>query len=167
MKKARASTGGHEFLVEQKHDGVHVNGHVLPVEWVAKGRQQWNLRVGAATYEAVLLPSDGEDGIVNVLINGRAFRVEIDDEARLLLKKFETEQPTKVHAATLRSPMPGKITRVLVSVGELVEAGQGMVILEAMKMENELRSPAAGIVKSVRVEAGDAVEKNALLLEIA
>jgi glutaconyl-CoA/methylmalonyl-CoA decarboxylase subunit gamma len=67
----------------------------------------------------------------------------------------------------LRSPMPGRIARILVNEGELIEAGQGVLILEAMKMENEIKAPSTGIVKSVRVNEGDAVEKNALLIEIS
>ena len=59
--------------------------------------------------------------------------------------------------------MAGKVTAVLVSEGDLVEKGQGLIIVEAMKMENEVRSPIAGEVKEIKVKAGDAVEGGALL----
>ena len=62
--------------------------------------------------------------------------------------------------------MPGMIVRVNVAVGDHVRAGQGLVVMEAMKMENELRAPADGTVKAVRVDAGAAVEKGALLIEL-
>jgi biotin carboxyl carrier protein len=62
--------------------------------------------------------------------------------------------------------MPGLIVRVSVSVGDKVEAGQGIVVMEAMKMENELRATAAGVVKSIEVTAGTAVEKGALLVAL-
>ncbi|MGB3542441.1 biotin/lipoyl-containing protein, partial [Rubrivirga sp.] len=58
------------------------------------------------------------------------------------------------------------VLRVLVEAGDPVEAGQGVVVLEAMKMENELSAPAAGTVAAVRVEAGDAVGKNDVLIEV-
>lgn len=66
----------------------------------------------------------------------------------------------------LAAPMPGLIVRVNVKEGELVRAGQGLVVMEAMKMENELRATSAGVVHRVLVSAGDAVEKGALLLEM-
>jgi pyruvate carboxylase subunit B len=62
--------------------------------------------------------------------------------------------------------MPGLIVRVNVSVGDRVEAGQGIVVMEAMKMENELRATAAGTVRSVNATSGTAVEKGALLVEL-
>ncbi|MBI2997486.1 MAG: biotin/lipoyl-binding protein, partial [Deltaproteobacteria bacterium] len=60
-------------------------------------------------------------------------------------------------------PMPGKVIAVLVSEGDRAEKGQGLVIVEAMKMENEVRSPIAGEVREIRVKAGDAVEAGAIL----
>jgi biotin carboxyl carrier protein len=61
-------------------------------------------------------------------------------------------------------PMPGKVIAVLVSAGDAVEKGQGLVIVEAMKMENEVRSPVAGEVKEIKVKPGDAVEGGAVLV---
>jgi len=61
-------------------------------------------------------------------------------------------------------PMPGKVIAVLVSEGDSIEKGQGLVIVEAMKMENEVRSPIAGEVKEIKVKTGDAVEGGAVLL---
>jgi biotin carboxyl carrier protein len=73
---------------------------------------------------------------------------------------------TAPHAGTVRAPMPGKVLRVLVEVGHAVAQGQALVVVEAMKMENELKSPGAGMVDRVHVHPGDTVEKGAVLLEI-
>ena len=70
------------------------------------------------------------------------------------------------HAGTLRAPMPGKVLRVLVETGLVVTQGQPLIVVEAMKMENELKSPGAGTVGRVHVRAGDTVEKGAILVEI-
>jgi biotin carboxyl carrier protein len=61
--------------------------------------------------------------------------------------------------------MPGLVVRVLVEAGQEVEAGTGLVVLEAMKMENELKAPAGGTVSTVRSQAGEAVEKGQVLVE--
>jgi pyruvate carboxylase subunit B len=83
------------------------------------------------------------------------------------MRAYQSDKTTQLHSALVRSPMPGKITRIMVSQGELIEAGQGVVILEAMKMENEIKAPSAGIVKAIRIQEADAVEKNAILIEIS
>lgn len=69
--------------------------------------------------------------------------------------------------ALVRSPMPGRVVRVLVAAGAAVQERQGLVVLEAMKMENEVRAPAAGTVTHVHVSAGEAVEANAKLITLA
>jgi pyruvate carboxylase subunit B len=66
----------------------------------------------------------------------------------------------------LLAPMPGLVVRVNVKAGDTVEAGQGLIVMEAMKMENELRVQAAGRVKTVLVTPGSVVEKGALLIEL-
>jgi pyruvate carboxylase subunit B len=68
--------------------------------------------------------------------------------------------------ARLEAPMPGKILRVLAAVGEPVTAGQGLIVMEAMKMENELRAPRAGRVQAINVGEGQAVETGALLVSL-
>ena len=68
--------------------------------------------------------------------------------------------------APLLAPMPGMIVRVSVQVGDVVQPGQGLVVMEAMKMENELRAPAHATVKAVLAQPGTAVEKGALLIEL-
>ena len=67
---------------------------------------------------------------------------------------------------TIVAPMPGRVVRVLVSIGDRVLAGQPIVVVEAMKMENELRSPKDGVVREVNVQAGGAVEARAVLVVI-
>jgi biotin carboxyl carrier protein len=74
--------------------------------------------------------------------------------------------PGQRHQTVVRSPMPGRVVRVLVAKGEPVRAGQGLVVLEAMKMENEVRANTPGIVADVHVVQGAAVERNALLVTL-
>jgi glutaconyl-CoA/methylmalonyl-CoA decarboxylase subunit gamma len=77
------------------------------------------------------------------------------------------ERPTAESSGPLCAPMPGRIVKLLVAEGDAVVAGAGLVIMEAMKMENELAATRAGVVRRVHVKAGDAVERDAVLLELA
>ena len=166
MKRTfNAAIDGQEYLIERAEDGsISVNGTPVEVERILAGKAQ-HLRIGTKTFDVSSLRRE-EEGY-HLLLNGMSLHVTVEDERAMLLKTFGGEKATKVHSAILRSPMPGKIARVLVSEGELIEAGQGVLILEAMKMENEIKAPAAGIVKVIRVSESDAVEKNAILIEIS
>ena len=101
-----------------------------------------------------------------VWVDGTPIAVGIKTRADLLLERFGLDTGDAAAEREIRAPMPGLVLRVLAAPGDAVEAGQGLVVLEAMKMENELRAPAAGTVAAVHASAGDAVGKNDLLAEI-
>ncbi|MGO9065275.1 MAG: biotin/lipoyl-containing protein [Myxococcaceae bacterium] len=102
---------------------------------------------------------------VQVLVRGDAFCVDVADERALRLRAgaaaFQVEGKV-----TLAAPMPGKVVRLLVKQGEAVQEGQGLVVVEAMKMENELKSPKAGTVTEVFAQEGRTVEAHAKLLTV-
>lgn len=105
------------------------------------------------------------DGQMRVTIAGQRREVQVKDERDLLVDAFGLA-PDEGSGGDVRAPMPGLVLEVLVEEGDVVEAEQGLLVLEAMKMENELSSPAAGIVTAVHVESGAAVDKDELLIEI-
>ena len=125
--------------------------------------------------ETVLLVVDGRPRVVTIERDGRATRVWVDGapvevdlrtDADVLLEQFGLDTGDAAADREIHAPMPGLVLRVLVEPGDTVEAGQGVVVLEAMKMENELTAPAAGTVAAVHASPGDAVAKNDLLVEV-
>ncbi len=167
MARYTARAAGKERIIETQDDGsILVDGTHLDAE-LHRTRQGHFLRIGTRMWSINVIESTDDSGLRHIAVNGNVIAVEIDDETSALLRSLQTDKATKIHHATLRSPMPGRIARIHVREGELIEAGQGVLILEAMKMENEIKAPSAGIVKSVRVQEGDAVEKNAILIEIS
>jgi biotin carboxyl carrier protein len=99
-----------------------------------------------------------------VALHGRAFDVTIIDPKRL--RSGQTSGAHGHGAAEIVSPMPGKVVRMLVEVGQNVEAGSGIVVVEAMKMQNEMKSPKAGVVVSINAEAGATVNAGDVLAVI-
>jgi pyruvate carboxylase subunit B len=99
-------------------------------------------------------------------VDGYRFEAEALDERTRLIRDLSAASAAPRGPAPIIAPMPGLIVRVSVKAGDRVEAGQGIVVMEAMKMENELRAMAAGVVKSVEVEPGTAVEKGTLLVAL-
>lgn len=105
-------------------------------------------------------------GQYDLSIDGYRFVVEALDERTRTIRELAGASARPAGPAHLLAPMPGLVVRVNVQEGEHVRAGQGLVVMEAMKMENELRATAAGIVRRVVVSPGSAVEKGTTLLEM-
>ncbi len=104
------------------------------------------------------------DGMYSVCIEGVHTEIRVESEREQLLKKFSAASPNSRQRLEIRAPMPALVGKVEVSVGEDVSEGQGLIILEAMKMENEIKAHHAGRVKTIFVERGKTVEKGDLLL---
>lgn len=101
-----------------------------------------------------------------IKLNGRRFSLQIRDELDI---KIEEMGFSKIQGSTvghIKAPMPGQITAVFVEAGQSVKTGETLLILEAMKMENAITATGGGIVKSVEIKKGDAVNKNQLLIEM-
>ena len=94
-------------------------------------------------------------------------QAEVVDERARSIRALTGNRAAAVGPRPVVAPMPGLVVRVEVSEGDMVSAGQGMVIVEAMKMENELLAEGPAIVRRVHVSDGDAVEKGQLLVELA
>jgi pyruvate carboxylase subunit B len=122
--------------------------------------------VGGRVYR-VLVRCGSAGGKYVIHLGGFRFDVDAVDERMRAIRQLAGTAATHAGLGPLVAPMPGLIVRVLAQPGDRVAAGQGLVVMEAMKMENELRAAGAGIVKAVRVAAGDAVEKGAILVDLA
>ena len=105
-------------------------------------------------------------GVYTLWVDGYRFEAEAVDERTRTIRDITAESSKSSGPAPIVAPMPGLIVRVNVAVGDEVQAGQGLVVMEAMKMENELRATAAGRVKSITAAPGTAVEKGTVLVEL-
>jgi acetyl/propionyl-CoA carboxylase alpha subunit len=123
------------------------------------------VKIGTHVYRVVAQKRQGK-GRYTLWVDGYRFETEALDERTRAIRDLSAASAGPVGPAPIVAPMPGMIVRVSVKVGDRVEAGQGVVVMEAMKMENELRTTAAGTVRSVEVSAGTAVEKGALLVAL-
>lgn len=104
---------------------------------------------------------------VNVRVRGEVLALEVLDQRRKQLANAGGRKGGGVAAGNILSPMPGKVVKILKPAGSTVAAGEGVIVVEAMKMENELKAAAAGTVKDVKVTEGQAVEAGALLVVLA
>jgi biotin carboxyl carrier protein len=106
-----------------------------------------------------------DNGEWQLVVDGWGVRAHVVDERTRAIRAMTRQTGAAQGPRPVRAPMPGLVIRVEVEAGSVVKAGQGVVIMEAMKMENELRSESDGVVARVLVHAGDTVEKGATLVE--
>ncbi len=107
---------------------------------------------------------EGDEASASVTVAGRHFQVELENERERAARV--AEQGSSKSGGTVKSSMPGVVVDILVAVGDAVEAGQSLLILEAMKMQNEIKAPAAGVVQKLHVSVGEAVSNGAQLIAL-
>lgn len=160
----RALVGDSAYDIRRADGRVVVSDRAHEVSFEVVGDGHVLLRVDGRSFSAAVERNGDAD--YRVTLAGRRFGVRVQDERALLLERYGLSDGAAAGARALRAPMPGLVLSVAVAVGDRVVPDQGLVVLEAMKMENELRAEAGGIVRAVHVTAGDAVGKNDLLLEM-
>ena len=142
-------------------DGAEVHAHLADLP----GTPITLLTLGTEVHR-VAVTRGAARGRYALSIDGRRYEVEALDERTRAIRQLSAASAGPAGPAPLLAPMPGLIVRVNVVVGDSVKAGQGLVVMEAMKMENELRSGSAGVVKTIRATPGTAVERGAVLVEL-
>ncbi len=161
---------------------IELAGKKRRLELAQRGdRAQWSIDGRVLEADAV----EVESGIYSILIDGKSFEVRVEPFGEKLAvfvgpRQFEASvrdprewNRNRANAAEsegrqkVTAPMPGKIIRILVSVGESVKAGQGLVVVEAMKMQNEIRSPKSGAVERLSVIEGQTVNAGEAIAVIA
>lgn len=143
---------------------VTVDGRRRTVDAVPIGPTAWSLVVEGRSYDVGIVERPA--GELTVYVNGRMVPVRLGGRLRGR-RRAEPAGGTGAGAHALVAPMPGRVAKVLVKVGDAVTARQGLIVVEAMKMENELRASRAGVVREVRVAEGASVEANTVLVVLA
>lgn len=139
------------------------------------GGQDWEVDARLTAQGIYSLLIDGVSYVADVAVRDGACVVDVDGESYTILVEEETRHIIRTRggagaaggAQTLSAPLPGRITRVAVQSGDAVKAGDTLLVIEAMKMENELRASADGTVAEVRVAAGQTVNAGDVLLVLA
>jgi biotin carboxyl carrier protein len=154
--------------VQVAHDGrrfeILLDGALHSVDAVAIEPGRWSLLLADGRSHEVVIVPNGHDGAATVLVDGSLVPVAVRDPRRWR----EAAGPHGSGHGPVRivAPMPGKVVRILAAPGDPIAARQSVIVVEAMKMENELRAPREGIVAEVLVREGALVEAGALLLTI-
>jgi biotin carboxyl carrier protein len=153
---------------------VEVDGNRVTVDGVAheaqlaavSGTPLYHLLLGGESWTVAVQPLE-EAGRWALGVLGERVEVDVQDERTRGIEALTGKGQRATGGGTVRAPMPGLVVRIEVAEGQRVDAGAGLVVVEAMKMENELRAPRAGVVQTVHITVGQAVEKGASLVTLA
>jgi biotin carboxyl carrier protein len=163
--KYLTTINGTTFDIEIQNDGtLLVNGEKRAVDFLSFGDEAlYSIIMDTVSHELLI---DERDGEYEILMRGKLYTGTVLDERAQLVASRGSSKMVDSGEISIRAPMPGLIVAVPVQEGQEVKAGQTVVILESMKMQNELKSPRDGIVQRISVESGQSVEQNKLLITI-
>jgi biotin carboxyl carrier protein len=156
---------GKEYLIEivdEKH--ININGKIYEVDFESvSGQPVYSLIVNGKSHESYV--QQGEDNW-EVLLRGRLYPVTVEDEREKRLRAAAGSGVAESGEFLLKAPMPGLVVTILVKEGQEIKKGQVILILESMKMQNELKSPRDGTIGRIRIKAGETVEQKQTLLSV-
>lgn len=149
-------------VVDERH--VRVGDKLLTVDFESvSGQPVYSLILGGKSYESFVYQGD-EDW--EVLLRGRQYQVKVEDEREKRLRAAAGGGVAEGGEFHLKAPMPGMVVAIPVEEGQQVTKGEVLLILESMKMQNELKAPRDGVVDRIRVKAGESVEQKQTLLSV-
>lgn len=132
---------------------------------IAIGNSKFHILKDHKSYQAEIISSDFIAKKYTVKVNNTTYEVAISDALDILIQSMGIERGRTKVINAIKAPMPGLILEISVSIGQEVKENDPLLILEAMKMENSFLSPRDGVIKSIAVEKGNAVDKGQLLIE--
>jgi biotin carboxyl carrier protein len=163
--KFEAEVGGETIAIEvtgqDGHYRVAIGSEITDVDARQAAEGIWSLVIGTVSH---VVDVSERDGVSVVEVDGETYRIRVEEETRYIIRTRGGKAATG--GQVLRAPMPGKVVHVGVEVGQEVKPGDGLVVLEAMKMENEFRAAVTGTVKEIRVRPGQTVNPGDALVVI-
>lgn len=156
----------HEIDIDH-HGRVTVDGKELSADMrLVGGTNLYSLLVDNASYEVVLDPESDSHTTYRVMTRGMQYLVRVQDERSRRLALVDRSLRPPDGELLIKAPIPGLVVKMAVQPGQEVAEGDTLIILEAMKMENELRAPRAGVIHEIKAAAGAQVQLGQTLLTL-
>tara|TARA_R110000868_G_scaffold111053_11_gene300190 strand:+ start:306 stop:821 length:516 start_codon:yes stop_codon:yes gene_type:complete len=154
------------YHIEPLSDGNYlVNGAEKLFDSKQLKPGKFHLIMNHKSYQVEVINGNASEKEMTIRVNGHDYQMKVEDRFDLLLHQLGMDSLAAAGITELKAPMPGLVLSINVEVGQSIKKDDPLVVLEAMKMENVLKSPSDLVVKSIAVNKGQAVEKNQLLIE--
>jgi biotin carboxyl carrier protein len=152
------------FEVESNKGDITIDGQAIDKDLVRIDNRTFHIIHKGKSYHAELVSINRDDKTCAVKVGTNIYSMQITDQYDELLHQLGMDNLTANKISEIKAPMPGLVIRILASEGDQVEKGGNLFVLEAMKMENVIKSVSDVKIKSVKVKAGDKVEKNQVVM---
>lgn len=153
------------FEVQNKDSVFLVNGEQVQLDLSIIGHNSTHVLYQNRSFNTELVDINKAEKTCQIKVNGNIYQVSIEDQFDVLLKQLGLDNLSANKVLEIKAPMPGLVLKVLVEENAEVKKGDNLLVLEAMKMENILKSSTDGLVKKILVKQGDKVEKNQILVQ--
>jgi len=144
---------------------IRINGNSVHFDTINIGGDFYHIVYNGKSYRIIIEDSSLDKKKLTLNINGSRIQIDLKDFLDIAKDKIGIREQSSQSGMPVKSPMPGKISKIFVSEGEYIEEGAPLLILNAMKMENILKSSHTGLVKQVLVQSGQNVEKGQILIQ--
>lgn len=155
-----------DFEVEQADNSFTVNGSFIALDEQALTQANTTSVIYQnKSYNVEVVEVNTLEKTSVIKVNGNLYTLQVEDQFDLLLKQLGMDAAVSTKIREIKAPMPGLVLKIMVEEGAKVKKGDNLLVLEAMKMENILKSTTDGIIKKIQVAQGDKIEKNTVLLQ--
>jgi biotin carboxyl carrier protein len=153
------------FSVEDK-DGITIDGKPFPVDILEYRKDKFHILYNNKSFAAEVLSFDRVNKSIVIKVNNAIMNLKVTDKFDELMLQMGIDPAAGAKVNDIKAPMPGMVLNVMVENGQTIKKGDPIVVLEAMKMENILKSPADGTIRKLFVRKGDKVEKNQVMVNL-
>ena len=154
------------YTIDAQSGQIFINGEATLLQLAQEDAQAWRVAGDQRTHDVLIHAIDAGAKTVTLSVNGKKTTVQMRSKVEQMLRAMGIEGTAK-KLDTLKAPMPGLIRGILVKKGDAVKKGDPLLLLEAMKMENVIKAAGDGMIDTIAISVGDAVEKVALLIKFA
>jgi biotin carboxyl carrier protein len=154
-----------QYEIDQQGTELSLEGKTLEIDFSDRENGATHVIYNNKSFNTELVSLNSSEKTCVVKVNGNTYTIQVEDQFDQLLKQLGLDNLAANKVLEIKAPMPGLVLNVMIAVDQEVSKGDNLLILEAMKMENILKSTTAGVVKKILVKQGDKVEKNQILIQ--
>jgi biotin carboxyl carrier protein len=154
-----------QFEIDIKSNNITLNGEAITPDWTFIGENKYHAIINNQSLTIELGGVDETGKQMSILVNGVKYQVDLQNQFDALLKKLGMDKLAAGKVNNIKAPMPGLVLRINVAVGDVINKGDALLVLEAMKMENVIKAAGDGVVKKINAVEKTAVEKGSILIE--
>ena len=156
--------GQSEFKVEKNGGKLLINDEQIAADILQLNGSSYHILNNLKSYNTEVVSFDKETKTAQIKVNGNLYTITGQDQFDILLDQLGLSSLNAAKVSEIKAPMPGLVLKLFVKEGAEVKKGDNLFVLEAMKMENIIKSPANVVIKKVKINPGDKVEKGQVLL---